>query len=81
MGVVIVADRGLRSIAEVGGGDKRCNGVQVLIDAVPVTQPFDPNQVPPSAIQSIELYSGAGTTPTELRTPKSICGTLAIFTK
>ena len=80
-GVAIVADRGVRSIAEVMGKDGRCDGVQVLIDNVAVAQPFDPNQIPPASIRLMEFYQGPATTPAALRTSKVACGTLAIWTR
>jgi hypothetical protein len=44
-------------------------------------QPFNINTVPPMDIRGIEIYSGPATTPTRLRSPKTVCGTVAIWTK
>ena len=58
-----------------------CVGVQVFVDGAMMPQPFNVNSIPPQWIKSIELYRGPATTPLELRTPKTVCGTLAIWTK
>jgi hypothetical protein len=58
-----------------------CVGVQVFVDGAMMPQPFDVNTIPPQRIKSIELYRGPATTPLELRTPKTVCGTLAIWTR
>jgi hypothetical protein len=78
----VSADHGARSLIEViHGKDTRCDGVQVLVDRVAVAQPFDPNQIPPGSIKAMEFFDGPATTPIELRTEKTVCGTLAIWTK
>jgi carboxypeptidase family protein/TonB-dependent receptor-like protein len=58
-----------------------CVGVQVFVDGAMMPQPFDVNLIPPQRIKAIELYRGPATTPLELRTPKTVCGTLAIWTR
>jgi hypothetical protein len=58
-----------------------CVGVQVFVDGAVMPQPFDVNSIPPQRIKAIELYRGPATTPLELRSPKTVCGTLAIWTK
>jgi len=58
-----------------------CVGVQVFVDGAMMPQPFDVNTIPPPRIKSIELYRGPATTPLELRSPKTVCGTLAIWTR
>jgi cytochrome oxidase assembly protein ShyY1 len=58
-----------------------CVGVQVFVDGAMMPQPFDVNSIPPQIIRGIELYRGAATTPLELRSPKTVCGTLAIWTR
>jgi len=58
-----------------------CVGVQVFVDGAMMPQPFNVNTIPPKTIKAIELYRGPATTPLELRTPKTVCGTLAIWTK
>ena len=58
-----------------------CVGVQVFVDGVVMPQPFDVRSISPKIIRGIELYRGPATTPLELRTPKTVCGTLAIWTR
>jgi len=58
-----------------------CVGAQVFVDGVMMPQPFDVNTIPPKSIKAIELYRGPATTPLELRSPKTVCGTLAIWTR
>ena len=58
-----------------------CVGVQVFVDGSMMPQPFDVNTISPKSIKGIELYRGPATTPLELRTPKTVCGTLAIWTR
>jgi hypothetical protein len=57
-----------------------CVGAQVFVDGVMMPQPFDVNTVSPQSIRGIELYRGPATTPAELRSTKTVCGTLAIWT-
>jgi hypothetical protein len=45
------------------------------------TQPFNINTISPQLIRGVEIYAGAATTPATLRTPKTVCGTVAIWTK
>lgn len=58
-----------------------CVGVQVFVDGAQMPQPFDVNTVDTHSIKGIELYRGPATTPPELRSPKTVCGTLAIWTR
>lgn len=68
-----------------------CDGVVVFIDgiATPVEpRPdtgtrtgFNINEIPPSIIHGIEFYSGPASTPAELRSSRTVCGTVAIWTK
>jgi hypothetical protein len=58
-----------------------CLGAQVLIDRAEMPQPFNVNTVSPTTIRAIEIYKGPATTPPTLRAPKSVCGTVAIWTK
>jgi len=44
-------------------------------------QPFNINQVALDRIRAIEVYRGAATTPPSLRSAKTNCGTVAIWTK
>ena len=58
-----------------------CVGVQVFVDGVAEPQPFNVNLVPPGQIRGIEVYYGPATTPEALRSPKTVCGTVAIWTR
>ncbi|MEP6621112.1 MAG: carboxypeptidase regulatory-like domain-containing protein [bacterium] len=58
-----------------------CIGVQVFVDGVQMPQPFNVNNIPPRSIRGMELYRGPATTPPELRSPRTVCGTLAIWTR
>jgi len=89
-GGIVLINRGVISYKELlyggrGGpfGDQfvDCIGVQVFVDGVAMPQPFDVNTMSPKSIKAIELYRGPATTPLELRSPKTVCGTLAIWTR
>ncbi len=75
-GTMIVQDRGSLSILNAS-----CQGVGVFIDGSEVAQPFDVNQIPPQSIRAVEYYSGPAQTPPELRSAKTVCATLGIWTK
>jgi hypothetical protein len=57
-----------------------CIGAQVFVDGAAMPQPFNINSVAIQEIRGIEIYAGPATTPPELRSVKSICGTIAIWT-
>jgi hypothetical protein len=89
-GGIVLIDRGVISYKRMilGPSPTRfgdqfidCVGVQVFVDGAMMPQPFDVNTIPPQRIKAIELYRGPATTPLELRTPKTVCGTLAIWTR
>lgn len=83
-GGIIVIKRGeisLRDIYMPPSPFNMCIGAQVLLNGVAMPQPFNINLVPPSNIRGIEIYSGPASTPTRLRSPKTVCGTVAIWTK
>jgi carboxypeptidase family protein len=86
-GGIIVIKRGEISLRDIylSGKDvnqfNMCIGAQVLLNGVAMPQPFNINTVPLYNIRGIEIYSGPATTPTSLRSPKSVCGTVAIWTK
>lgn len=58
-----------------------CLGAQVFVDGFLMPQPFDINTIPVFAVRGIEIYDGPATTPVELRSSKTVCGTIAIWTK
>jgi hypothetical protein len=88
-GGIVLIDRGVISYKALlfssptpfGAQFIDCVGVQVFVDGAMMPQPFDVNTIPPQRIKAIELYRGPATTPLELRTPKTVCGTLAIWTR
>jgi hypothetical protein len=92
-GGIVLINRGVISYKRMlfGGGAQfsnpfgqqlvDCIGVQVFVDGVMMPQPFDVNTISPKIIRAIELYRGPATTPLELRSPKTVCGTLAIWTR
>ena len=89
-GGIVLIDRGVISYKRMVLGPAKnqfeeqsidCVGVQVFVDGAMMPQPFDVNLIPPQRIKAIELYRGPATTPLELRTPKTVCGTLAIWTR
>jgi outer membrane receptor protein involved in Fe transport len=74
--VIAVVDRGPLTIKNFS-----CQGVGVFIDGSEAVQPFDVNQIPPTFIRAVEYYAGPAATPPELRSAKTVCGTLAIWMK
>lgn len=86
---IVVIDRGIisykttlqRSRTQFDAQFTDCVGVQVFVDGAMMPQPFDVNTVDTHGIKAIELYRGPATTPVELRSPKVVCGTLAIWTR
>jgi hypothetical protein len=84
-GGIVVIKRGEISLRDIygSGGDQffHCIGAQVIVNGVEMPQPFNINLVAPGDIRGIEIYSGPATTPTRLRSPKTVCGTVAIWTK
>lgn len=84
-GGIIVIKRGEISLRDVygPGGNQffHCIGAQVIVNGVEMPQPFNINTVAPGDIRGIEIYSGPASTPTRLRSPKTVCGTVAIWTK
>jgi hypothetical protein len=63
------------------GKTGKCTSMQVFLDGTHVEDGFDVNTVPPDAIRGIEVYAGTATTPPELRSFGTVCGTVAIWTK
>jgi iron complex outermembrane recepter protein len=59
----------------------RCKSMQVFLDGAHVADGFDVNIVPPNSIRGIEVYAGPATTPPQLRSFGTVCGTVAIWTK
>ena len=83
-GGIVVVNRGVNSTRDITkGGDQfyHCIGAQVFVDGTPMPQPFNINQVALDRIKAIEVYRGAATTPSTLRSTRTNCGTVAIWTK
>jgi hypothetical protein len=86
-GGIVVIKRGEISLRDIylSGKDvnqfKMCIGAQVMVNGVAMPQPFNINTIPPFEIRGIEIYSGPATTPMPLRSPKTVCGTVAIWMK
>jgi outer membrane receptor protein involved in Fe transport len=74
-GVVGIA----RGVISVHGA---CAGAQVFVDGVAMRPgAFSVNDVSIASIRGIEIYHGPATTPMQLRSSKTVCGTVAIWTK
>ena len=73
------------SASELAGKDVNefmtCVGAEILVNGVTMPQPFNGNQIAISTIRGIEIYAGPSTRPESLRTPKTVCRTVAIWTK
>jgi hypothetical protein len=74
---VVHADRGRTSIM----GDNCAEGAQIFIDGVPVDGSFQLRSMSVRSIRGIEVYRGVSTVPSTLRSPRMVCGTVAIWTK
>ena len=75
-GALIAVDRGANTLQGTP-----CKGVAVFVDGTEVMEEFNMAQISPSDLQGVEFYRGAGTTPPELRSLRTICGTLAFWLK
>jgi hypothetical protein len=73
---VIRIDRGQLTL--VGSA---CAGVSVQVDGVRMPDDFNVNVIPISAVRGLEVYSGPATTPEELVTSRTVCGTVVIWTR
>lgn len=74
---VVRTDRGRTSLF----GDNCGEGVQLIVDGVPVSGSYTLRNMSPGAIRGIEVYRGVASTPVELRSARVACGTVAIWTK
>jgi hypothetical protein len=57
------------------------DGMQLFIDGVAVSNSYTLRNLSTSGIRGIEVYRGVASTPVELRSPRMVCGTVAIWTK
>lgn len=86
-GGIVVIKRGEISLRDIylTGKDvnqfNMCIGAQVIVDGVLMPQPFNVNSVELRRIRAIEIYTGLASTPASLRGPKTVCGTVAIWSK
>jgi hypothetical protein len=84
-GGIIVIKRGENSLRDIymanASSYARCVGAQVFVDGIAMPQPFDVNTLDVRNIRGIEVYAGPATTPVTLRSPKTACGTVVIWTK
>ncbi len=78
---IIVIKHGEISIRDFYAGGESCVGAQMVVDGIAMPQPFDINTITVSAVRGVEIYDGPATTPAELRTYKTVCGTVVIWTK
>jgi Outer membrane cobalamin receptor protein len=74
---VVRTDRGRTSLF----GDNCRDGVQLIVDGVPVAGSYTLRNMSPGAIRGIEIYRGVASTPVELRSARVACGTVVIWTK
>lgn len=73
---VVSIDRGQLTL--VGS---TCGGVSVQVDGVRMPDGFSVNVIPIAAVRGVEVYSGPATTPEELVTSRTVCGTVVIWTR
>lgn len=73
---VVSIDRG--AVTLVGSS---CAGVSVQVDGVRMPEDFSVNVIPIAAVRAVEVYSGPATTPEELVTSRTVCGTVVIWTR
>jgi hypothetical protein len=71
---VVSVDRGAMTL--IGSS---CMGTEVFVNGLS-SPALSLNEIPISAIQGIEVYSGPATTPASLHGSKTVCGTVAIWT-
>lgn len=70
------AQRGLVSIRSDG-----CFAMQIFVDGVAMPASFSTNEIPVHEIRAVEVYSGPATVPAQFRTLRTVCGTIAIWTR
>lgn len=86
-GGIVVIKRGEMSLRDIYLSHKdvdqfhMCIGAQVIVNGAMMPQPFNINEIPIHSIRGIEIYIGPATTPSALRSPKTVCGTVAVWTK
>jgi len=76
LGAFISVDRGAITLQGTP-----CKGVAVFVDGTEVPESFNVAQINPRDLRGVELYHGVGTTPPELRSTRTVCGTLAFWLK
>ena len=74
---IVRTDRGRTSL-----NSNNCEeGAQIFIDGVAVSGSYHLRNISPLSLRGIEVYRGVASTPVELRSPRMVCGTVAIWTK
>ena len=76
-----VINGGIRFERESQSFRNPCNGAQVLLDGVALSEGFDLNQLPLDAIRGVEVYKSVATIPAELHASKNTCGVVALWTR
>jgi len=81
-GGIVVIKRGELSLRDIYmPHNPSCIGAQVIVNGVFMPQPFNINEISLASIRGIEIYIGPATTPPALRSPRTVCGTVAVWTK
>jgi hypothetical protein len=57
------------------------DGVQYFVDGAMMGPAFTPRALSPETITGVEVYKTASATPPELRTARTICGTVVLWTQ
>lgn len=82
---IIVVNRGRITFRDLQSDSvptyDQCVGVQVFVDGAAMPQPFNVDLITPGRIRGIEIYRGPAATPPALRSAKTVCGTVAIWTR
>ena len=85
-GVSVSADKRTSGALSVNRGavtiqGSQCKGAAVFVDGTEVMEDFNLAQINPRDLRGVEFYRGASTTPPELRSLHTVCGTLALWLK
>lgn len=82
---IIVVNRGRITFRDLQSDSvptyDQCVGVHVFVDGAAMPQPFNVDLITPGRIRGIEIYRGPAATPPALRSAKTVCGTVAIWTR
>jgi len=78
--VRIASTRGKQSILLQGGASGPCYSA-IMLDGVPLTEPFHINTLDVGEVAAIEWYSGPAQLPAQFNTTGNNCGLMMIWTK